>query len=1134
MTSRLQSFDFQSSPYERPTQTWICGRAANGAPCPHGPSKRGRCEMVTACQPRRNGDDWDCGRPELAGGCCSEGPRIDGTCPHRVPPCVPQRSMRSRRGRVALAAGILSLCALLFIFSGTIGHQILQPGPISADHAEMGDCSLCHVAFAGGPANWLHAAFTTADPAADSKKCLACHDKGEHALNAHNLSTAALTDITQDLSQREPPGPTPIAFSVVRAVFPVPEQTNGDLACATCHKEHEGEGANLMQVANARCQSCHVAAFAGFADGHPKFHDYPYDRRTRLVFDHASHNRKHFPEEGKEKSPDTCVECHSLDTTGRHMVVSDFDQMCGDCHTKDIAGESVAGPKGITVIAVPGLDIETLTERGIDIGTWPDTAVADDLTPITKLLLAGDRELAPYLFRIAAMDLQDLSQASKPELTAVARVAWGFKELLFDLTVSGPGDAQKRLEASLRQSLDRDTLGRLFGHIPRDVLKAATQTWFPTLNREVLGYRAKRSATIGPDGGKRADAERLWRGGADQRAGLAAPDAESSGFWRAFERIVGPIVEPILAFADSILIGQAGGDSLSDDDLLSVDDDFIHPEDELLLVDESGTPLPGVEPSTGAAATATAKDEPAPAPEETETAAEDNAPEETETAAEDEAPEAPAEETASAEPEAEADETAAAESKTAESKAADAETPAEASQQATERPPAEPESAPAATEVETARPAEPATPTVTAEDHRVAADAEDSVHELDTSEQKDIEVPGLDPEAWATAGGWYRQDEALFYRPVGHRDSFVKAWLDISAASFGTPSEIYGDAVFAVLTDKDTPGKCIKCHSVDVERGLQRTINWQPFAPVVGESKFTMFMHDAHFSAVDDKGCVTCHQLNVEEGYLDSYKSTAADSFVPNFAPMQQDTCTACHIESAAGETCTLCHRYHIGQMASTPTETRVAALSVAPTATAISAEDQGDGAELSIPAAIADLLADPEADDSVALFVPPTPEPTEDGRTPQAAVLPEFKVAPLADRALARDDPKPGTEQLAAVPTQPALQPPSKPEPPALAPPLTQPATATPSKAETLGGAFSLRLSSHRTEAEAQSTAEKLAGSFGDLLGGKEFSINRSESGDRGTFYRLHIGPYGDRDTATKDCKLLRSKRTDCRVVQE
>ncbi len=729
MKPRLQSFDHRSSAYERPTQAWVCGRAVAGRPCALGPDGKGKCRTLTECSPRRSGDGWVCTRPENAGGACERGPLPDGRCCHELPPCVPVRSLRSRRGRLTAWATVVSFAIILILFGSRINADLVNPGPLITGHAEIEACGDCHVAFKTGPVGWLKAAFAPADPAADSDKCLACHKWGDQALNPHNLSKPQLSELTAKFQNASRRPTDPWTVQVSRAVFPIPaEVDDGKLACGTCHKEHGGEEFDLLEVSNARCQSCHAITFPAFSDRHPSFGDYPYLKRTRIIFDHDSHNRKNFPEKAKQgtKPPETCDSCHQPDGTGRFMLTNDFDNTCATCHSEDIIGETVAGPKGTAVIAVPELDIETLDQRAISIGEWPELAFAIDVSPYTKLLLAADAAVADDLSVIENTDLQDLSEASDAELAAVGRVAWAIKELLFDLTISGMEILETKVEASLDSALDTDTVGRLVGHIPQDVVVAAGKAWFPNLKQEVVAYR-------------------------EARASAASSQASQ---------------------------GQASDDDLNE--------------------------APGDAP---------AGDSPVKA--------------------------------------------------------------------------------------------------------EIAETSPIEVEEIDeglAAENEALGLPTLDPEEWAKAGGWYRKDFILYYRPVGHEDVFFRTWLDISARSIGTPAERYGNALFALLGDKNTPGKCIKCHSVDQQQGGGLKINWAPFQPVPGESTFTVFGHETHFSAVGGKGCVACHQLNEDTTYQESFKGRDPYQFVANFAPIERETCARCHVKQSAGDSCVMCHQYHIGE----------------------------------------------------------------------------------------------------------------------------------------------------------------------------------------------------------------------------
>ena len=735
MKPRLQNFDHKSSAYERPSLNWICGRAATGKPCPLGPDAKGQCRTLGECRPRRSGDQWMCTRAKSAGGQCELGPSKDGRCCHQLPPCLPVRSLRSQRGHLTTWITIASFAIILMLFGSRMSGDLVDPGALYTGHAEIEACVDCHVAYDQGAVGWITAAFAASNPIADSDKCLACHKWGDDALNPHNVARPDLADLTSKFYGTPEADDHPWTVQISRSLFPIPSEThNGTLACGACHKEHEGEQADLVEVTNARCQSCHEVTFDSFSNGHPSFGSYPYLRRTRLIFDHDSHNRKNFPdtrERGENEVPETCDSCHMPDGTGRFMLTDDFGETCGRCHSEDIIGETVTGPKGTPIIAVPELDLPTLQERGIGIGEWPEAPFAIDISPYTKLLIAADETIADDLTVIEDTDLQDLSDASDAEVQAVGRVAWAIKELLFDITIAGMEILETKVEASLDAALDTDILGRLVGHIPQDVVAAAGQAWFPSLKQEVVAYRAAKPQAP-PGSAAQGEAADDVLGGPDQQS-------------------LNPLPSP----------SDGGGVQLAQASTIEVEE----------LPDE------------------------------------------------------------------------------------------------------------------------------------------------DVTENEALGLPTLDPEEWAKAGGWYRKDFVLYYRPVGHEDVVLRTWLDISARSFGTPAERYGDALFQLLADKNTPGKCTKCHSVDQQQGGGLEVNWSPFKPLAGETKFTNFVHATHFSAVGDEGCITCHQLNENATtYQEAFEHRDPDNFVANFAPMNRETCASCHVQQSAGDTCTQCHDYHIGE----------------------------------------------------------------------------------------------------------------------------------------------------------------------------------------------------------------------------
>ena len=199
-------------------------------------------------------------------------------------------------------------------------------------------------------------------------------------------------------------------------------------------------------------------------------------------------------------------------------------------------------------------------------------------------------------------------------------------------------------------------------------------------------------------------------------------------------------------------------------------------------------------------------------------------------------------------------------------------------------------------------------------DVEVSADNETEALELDT-----------DAETWAQFGGWYRQDYSILYKPTGHADTFLKAWLDFSAIRFSKTEGNLAVPVFAELTGKDAQGQCSKCHSVDATKQQARVIKWTPSSTDTSESLFTSFSHEPHLGVVSaQKGCLTCHEMSSAKGYLDTYKANDPKKFVSNFAPVKKETCASCHGKKEVRQDCVLCHKYHVTDIFTPVMQTKI------------------------------------------------------------------------------------------------------------------------------------------------------------------------------------------------------------------
>jgi hypothetical protein len=183
---------------------------------------------------------------------------------------------------------------------------------------------------------------------------------------------------------------------------------------------------------------------------------------------------------------------------------------------------------------------------------------------------------------------------------------------------------------------------------------------------------------------------------------------------------------------------------------------------------------------------------------------------------------------------------------------------------------------------------------------------------------------GIDPEAWADTGGWYRQDHAIYYRPAGHKDKFVASWLLLTGPAAPKGSTEPASAVFDTLTAKDAQGACTKCHSVDEAPNKARIVNFTPLTAKGKLGQFTRFVHEPHFGLMEERGCVSCHELQKGQATLKTYERGDPKTFSSNFGQVKKDACTSCHTAGAARQDCTLCHAYHINGVSTPIMQTKI------------------------------------------------------------------------------------------------------------------------------------------------------------------------------------------------------------------
>jgi hypothetical protein len=827
----------------------------------------------------------------------------------RRPKAEKQANPNFRRDRLAAALALATVACLGAAFVLSRDTQFLMPGPLASVHGAIENCSACHTKSGTGKLSWIHGLFA-GDPRADSKACLTCHKMPKTAFNAHSASADVLKESTDRLTKIAAAMPQPLSARLQNGAFATHDVVARGLNCATCHQEHQGVHFDLAKIANEQCRSCHVVKFDNFDSHHPEFENYPFKRRTRIVYDHAGHFDKHFPEVAEKyparRIPDTCSTCHDSRNDERVMAVAPFDKTCTTCHLDQIVGkERASGPKGIAFLTLPGLDVKTLNEKNAAIGEWPETSEAE-LSPFMKVMISRDERGRALIKAVDSVNLQDLSGASDDQIKAVTSLVWEIKRLIYALISGKASDVLADLNIGSGVKLSANLVTDLTASIPRDVVISAQQEWLPNLAAEIAnGPKASEPEQAGWSTAVEAAAAEEP---SDADAPEADPDAQDEIEEKASVAKLDPPVCTASMFGQCLVYKQQT--------------DKAGAAKAKAGAEESKNENAETEDAASADASAEAEEgESADVPDDSEGGAAEKT------------------ETAKAEPD--DAESAGSNSEAEEGESADvpkdSDTTAEATPTADEQPPVKAADqtddllAPNEQERRAIEAHRKHAENATGREGAAGDASAESVGAADALQTGALPVASIesdvDPESWAEYGGWYRQDYAIFYRPTGHKDKFIYAWLSLTGRKVPKGDGSPAAAVFDFLTHKDAQGSCTKCHSVDDVKGRGRLVNFSPPSVESKRGRFTNFIHEPHFQAVgigqrigilENRGCLTCHVLEKAapgektSPYLKSYEQGSPQNFTSNFGAVKKDLCQTCHNVSTARQDCLLCHKYHV------------------------------------------------------------------------------------------------------------------------------------------------------------------------------------------------------------------------------
>lgn len=175
-----------------------------------------------------------------------------------------------------------------------------------------------------------------------------------------------------------------------------------------------------------------------------------------------------------------------------------------------------------------------------------------------------------------------------------------------------------------------------------------------------------------------------------------------------------------------------------------------------------------------------------------------------------------------------------------------------------------------------------------------------------------------DAAGWAT-GENSAGNPSLFYRPSGHADPVLKAWIETLRTGLqdkdGKKRGLAKEAMNDFLDSQTGPGACGKCHSAALRSVVAggTAAAWGYAGSATRPP--TRYTHAPHLGLVDpDAGCTTCHALNGDSKYAKYFtaKASAPATYESNFAGIRKETCVECHRQDQVDSACQVCHAYHL------------------------------------------------------------------------------------------------------------------------------------------------------------------------------------------------------------------------------
>jgi cell division protein FtsN len=168
------------------------------------------------------------------------------------------------------------------------------------------------------------------------------------------------------------------------------------------------------------------------------------------------------------------------------------------------------------------------------------------------------------------------------------------------------------------------------------------------------------------------------------------------------------------------------------------------------------------------------------------------------------------------------------------------------------------------------------------------------------------------------------------------------------------------------------------------------------------------------------------------------------------------------------------------------------------------------------------------EAQDRQVAPPPSAPDQAEIAAPETTPVTPPKTEAPKTEVVVAKEPPLSVAKSLKPPPAPAVSKPAPPPEPAAEQVAATEPPTPAPAKAPA-AGAYVLQIGAYKSDEEAAAAWRTYRTKHASLLAGYSEDVKKVDLGEKGTWYRLRVGAFADKDEAKSLCAKLTAEGGAC-----